>query len=116
VPNLRDLGGWPTGEGRVRSGLIFRSAEIDKLRDEDVPAFEQLGIRSIYDLRTQGERTAQPDRVPTGIEHIVVDVLADSSNAAPAQLMKVLDDPQGAVELLGGGKAVSLFEHGYRES
>jgi protein-tyrosine phosphatase len=116
VPNLRDLGGWPTRDGgRVRRGLLYRSAQLDKLQDGDLPAFEKLGIRSVYDLRTERERAAQPDRVPEGAEHIVVDVLADSSDAAPAQLVKVLDDPQAATELLGGDKAIEMFQQGYRD-
>jgi protein-tyrosine phosphatase len=58
-----------------------------------------------YDLRTKAEHTAQPDRVPDGTEYIVVDVLADSTGAAPAQLEKALSDPKLAEELLGGGKS-----------
>ena len=28
VPNFRDLGGWATPNGRVRHGMMFRSAEF----------------------------------------------------------------------------------------
>jgi protein-tyrosine phosphatase len=116
VPNLRDLGGWPTRDGgRVRGGLLYRSTELDKLAGADMAAFAGLGIRSVYDLRTEAERTAQPDRLPPGTEYVVVDVLKDSVNAAPAQLFKVLADPQAAEEMLGGGKGLALFESGYRE-
>jgi len=116
VPNLRDLGGWPTRDGGyVRAGLLYRSIELDKLAGADMAAFAGLGIRSVYDLRTEAERTAQPDRLPPGTEYVVVDVLKDSVNAAPAQLFKVLADPQAAEEMLGGGKGLALFESGYRE-
>jgi protein-tyrosine phosphatase len=116
VPNLRDLGGWQTGDGgRVRYGLAYRGVELDKLQGDDMIAFTNLGIRSIYDLRTEPERSAQPDNVPPGTEYIVVDVLKDASGAAPAQLMKALGDPKAAEQMLGGGKAVALFEHGYRQ-
>ena len=116
VPNLRDIGGWPTRTGgRVRRGLLFRSTELDKLQGDDLDAFAKLGVRSVYDLRTAAERTAQPDRVPAGTRVIVVDVLADAAGAAPAQLLQVLGDPQAAVAMLGGGKAVTLFEQGYRQ-
>ena len=73
-------------------------------------AFSKLGVRSVYDLRIEAERQAQPDRVPEGTEVIVCDVLADSADAAPAQLQKVIADPKGAEDILGGGKAVALFE------
>ncbi len=116
VPNLRDLGGWPTRDGgRVRAGLLYRSTELDRLAGDDLAAVEALGIRTVFDLRTEAERTVQPDRLPRGAELVVVDVLADSSDAAPAQLMKVLGDPTAAAELLGDGKAVTMFEHSYRE-
>jgi len=116
VPNLRDLGGWPTRDGGyVRAGLLYRSIELDKLAGADMAAFAGLGIRSVYDLRTEAERTAQPDRLPPGTEYVVVDVLKDSVNAAPPQLFKVLSDPKAAEEMLGGGKGLALFESGYRE-
>ena len=116
VPNLRDLGGWPTKEGRqVRRGLLYRSTELDKLQGTDMAAFAKLGIRTVFDLRTEAERQAQPDRVPAGSEQIVCDVLAGASDAAPAQLQKVISNPKGADALLGDGRAVALLEQGYRQ-
>ncbi len=52
--------------------------------------------------------------VPAGIEYVVLDILKDSSSAGPAQVLKVLGDPKAAEAMLGGGRAVSLFEKGYR--
>lgn len=116
VPNLRELGGWQTRDGgRVRYGLAFRGIELDKLQGDDMAAFAKLGIRSVYDFRTEPERAAQPDQVPPGVEYIVVDVLKDAPGAGPAQLLKVLSDPKQAEQMLGGGKAVAMFEHGYRQ-
>lgn len=115
VPNLRDLGGWPTPDGHVRYGLLFRSAEFSNLRGDDAAAFARLGIRSVYDLRTEDERAAQPNQVPAGTEYIVLDILKDSPQAGVAQLLAVLGDPKAAEAVLGGGKALALFEQGYRE-
>jgi protein-tyrosine phosphatase len=116
LPNLRDLGGWPTRDGgRVRAGLLYRSTELDKLAGADLAAFAGLGVRTVYDLRTAAERTAQPDRLPAGTEYVVLDVLKDSADAVPAQLLKVVSDPQAAEEMLGGGKALALVESAYRE-
>jgi len=116
VPNLRELGGWPTRDGgRVRAGLLYRSTELDKLTGADMAAFAALGIRSVYDLRTEAERSVQPDRLPPGTEYVVVDVLEDLADAAPAQLSKVLADPKAAEEMFGGGKGQALFESAYRE-
>jgi protein-tyrosine phosphatase len=46
---------------------------------------------------------------------VVCDVLADSQDAAPAQLMNALTDPALAEQMLGGDKAVTLFDSAYRE-
>ncbi|MBI4675634.1 MAG: tyrosine-protein phosphatase [Chloroflexi bacterium] len=111
LPNLRDIGGWQTRDGaRVRTGLLYRSTELDKLHGEDMGTFAKLGIRSVYDLRTEAERSAQPDRLPPNTEYIVLDVLKDLSGAAPAQVLMALSDPKIAAEMLGGGKAVAHFE------
>jgi protein-tyrosine phosphatase len=115
VPNLRDLGGWPTADGHVRYGLLFRSAEFSDLQGEDAAAFARLGIRSVFDLRTEAERAKQPNQVPPGIEYVVLDILKDSAQAGAAQLLAVLGDPKAAEAMLGGGKAVALFEESYRE-
>jgi protein-tyrosine phosphatase len=116
VPNLRDIGGYTTpGGGRVRAGVLYRSTALAKLADADLPAFGALGIRTVFDLRTKDERTAAPDRVLPGVRAVVLDVMEDSAGAAPAQLESVLSDPAAAVGMLGGGKAVPLFQRGYRE-
>ena len=117
LPNLRDLGGWPTaGGGRVRRGLLYRSTDLGKLSDADMPAVAALGLRAVYDLRTEAERTAEPDRVPAGADHIVLDVLADVPGAGPAQLLAFLSDPGAAAAELGGGRGVAIMERGYRDT
>ena len=115
APNLRDLGGWPTADGgRIRSGLVFRSAGLDRLADEDLPAFGELGISTVFDLRTQHETTDQPDRLPAGIASVQLDVLADADRAAPAELRRIFSDPTLAGEQLGDGQAERYFESAYR--
>jgi protein-tyrosine phosphatase len=116
LPNLRDLGGWPTrGGGRVRSGLLYRSTELHKLSDEDVAALEARGVRTVFDLRTEAERAAKPDRLPGGADEVIVDVLADASGSEPARLQEAIVDPAAAQAMLGGGKAERLFAHAYRQ-
>ncbi len=115
VPNLRDLGGWATPDGTVAAGRLFRSAEFAGLEGDDLGAFEALGIRTVYDLRTEAERTAQPNTVPAGVGYTVLDVLADADGAGPALLLQVMGDPAAAEELLGGSKALGLFEQAYRD-
>jgi len=115
VPNLRDLGGWATPNGKVVSGQVYRSAEFSALGGPAAAEFASLGIRTVYDLRTAGERDANANVVPTGTEYIVLDILADRPGAGPAQMLQVLSDPKAAEQLLGDGKAVTMFEESYRQ-
>jgi protein-tyrosine phosphatase len=116
LPNLRDLGGWPTVDGgTVRYGQVFRSTALQALAGEDVAALRDLGIRTVYDLRTEAEKSEQPDQVPDGVGYAEIDVLADSTDSAPAQVMELLGNPQAAQEALGGGKAQTMFAIAYRE-
>jgi protein-tyrosine phosphatase len=67
--NLRDLGGHRTADGRrVKHGCLFRSDELCALTDADVNAITALGIRVVFDLRNDHERSSRPNRLPDGIE------------------------------------------------
>jgi len=114
APNLRDLGGWRTSDGSVvRRGVVYRSAELARLSGDDVLAFGALGIRTVYDLRTAAERSAHPDQLPPPTKLTVLDVLADATGAAPAELAEALHDPHAASAALGDGKAQSMFVAAY---
>lgn len=59
--NLRDLGGWPTADGRrVRTGLVFRAPALARLPSEDLATLAGLGLRSVCDFRGVRERAALP--------------------------------------------------------
>ena len=56
VHNFRDLGGLMTDRNkRIRKGIIYRSANPDKINKEDLQILQNLKIRSIVDLRAPGE-------------------------------------------------------------
>jgi protein-tyrosine phosphatase len=55
--NFRDLGGYPTRDGRsIRWRRIFRSNHLGRLTDEDIAVVRGLGVRSAFDFRGQDER------------------------------------------------------------
>ena len=115
LANLRDVGGWPAaGGGKVRHGLLYRSMNLGSLDDAGVAALAELGIRTVFDLRTEAERQAAPDRLPQGTDLITADVLAGSPHAAPAEFLAMLNDPKLATERLGDGRALEMFGQGYR--
>lgn len=117
VPNLRDVGGYPAADGAtVRTGLVYRSTDLGGVTDTDLRALDALGLAAVYDLRTVAEREVRPDRVPTGAKEVPLDVLADRDpSAAPAMMLKVLEDPVLARQLLGGDQAAGHLLDSYRD-
>lgn len=57
VQNFRDLGGYPSypTKKRLRWGMIYRSAQIDSLECYSRRELKNIGIKTIIDLRSQGE-------------------------------------------------------------
>jgi len=116
VPNLRDVGGKPTRDGRlVRSGLLYRSGTLGRLEEADTEALSRLGLRRVYDLRGAREREAMPDRLPRGTEYLSCDVLADWTEAGPDQVFALVEDPDAARKQLGGGRLEALWVEQYRK-
>lgn len=70
VSNFRDIGGWPihrptfahSGAVCVRPNLIFRSANTAGLTDSGARSITKLGIRTVFDLRSEEE--VDKDGVP----------------------------------------------------
>src|ERR1700743_1004868 len=63
--NFRDLGGYPTGDGRVvRTGLVFRSGALHALTDADRDRLREFGVRVAVDLRPAEEQAAEPTSAP----------------------------------------------------
>lgn len=59
--NFRDLGGYTTQDGRqIKSGQLFRSGVLHHLTETDYQKIEQLGIRTVVDLRASEERMMEP--------------------------------------------------------
>jgi protein-tyrosine phosphatase len=68
VRNLRDAGGFATaaddrgGSGRVRSGLLFRSAALWELTPEGAERLASLGLSTVIDLRSEPEAEHWPNQ------------------------------------------------------
>ncbi len=72
VRNFRDLGGYPALDGRVtRWGEVFRADAVSLLTQEGWRSLGELNIKTVYDLRRQGER----DRSPTVEHDLALDVV-----------------------------------------
>jgi protein-tyrosine phosphatase len=54
--NFRDLGGYPTLDGRsTRWGRLYRSDTLQELTEEDLAQLRGIGLVSVIDLRTPNE-------------------------------------------------------------
>lgn len=70
--NFRDLGGYAASNGgTVAWGRLYRSGVMADLTDPDVAYLSGLGIRIVCDLRSEGERSAFPTRLPAADDRAV---------------------------------------------
>ncbi|MET0729324.1 MAG: tyrosine-protein phosphatase [Acidimicrobiales bacterium] len=78
--NFRDLGGYATQDGgRVRWGLIFRSAALHRLTAADVSTLGRLGLRVVYDLRGDAERDLAPSVLPDEVRNELFPIGGDAA-------------------------------------
>jgi protein-tyrosine phosphatase len=68
--NFRDLGGYPTADGRrTRWRRLFRADGLSRLTENDMAAFASLGVVTVIDLRTDLEATTQ-GRFPGDVDGV----------------------------------------------
>ena len=81
VPNVRDLGGYQTKDGRrVKEGLIIRGVSTSKFdTSHDKELFNKLNIKTIFDLRSNGEIEHSPDYIPGQIKYYNYPGIVDES-------------------------------------
>ena len=59
--NTRDIGGYQTGDLRtLRSRQIIRSENLSRLSPADFQKLEEIGVRTVIDLRTDREHEKAP--------------------------------------------------------
>ncbi|MFD4605653.1 tyrosine-protein phosphatase [Streptomyces sp. NPDC058464] len=120
--NFRDLGGYPTADGRrIRPGRLYRADSLGKLREgtRDWDRFLSLGIRTVVDLRHPWEAEGR-GRVPShpsftyhnlSIEHRPYDQAALAPDIDPGpylaeRYMEVAED--GVTEIRRALELVAL--------
>ena len=80
--NMRDLGGFPAGEGStVRWGLLYRSDSLCKLTSAGEQLLRERGVRTVIDLRTRKELADNPNplRKRDGIAYHNIELMAPNS-------------------------------------
>ncbi len=107
APAFRDIGGLATQDGRqVRRGRVFRSDALERLSARDQDTFRALGIRTVCDLRSEGERTRHPNRLPPDLafEQVHLGILTDvrAGDARVFDALRRSPDAAGAREMMLG--------------
>lgn len=68
--NVRDLGGYPTADGRaIKWGLVYRGDGPERIDGDDRAEIVRRGIATVIDLRAASERGASWSVVDGGIVH-----------------------------------------------
>lgn len=81
IYNFRDFGGYAGLNGRsVVTGVLFRSAHLNNLNEDDLSAIDALPVGTVVDLRHAPERKRQPSKWPPTSERAAV--LTQPMNAA----------------------------------
>ena len=93
--------------------MLFRSSGLHGLAREDGDAIARLGVGTVYDLRLAREQAEAPDRLPAGLRHVPLDVLA-AWTGGPGGPFAWEDDPSAARDALGNGRAEALWAEQYR--
>ncbi|MFI6395317.1 tyrosine-protein phosphatase [Nonomuraea sp. NPDC050540] len=113
APNLRDVGGQATRDGRkVRTGLAFRAGALDRLDEQDQRRLHDAGVRLVCDLRTSTERSEQPDRLVDGITYLVLDVQRGGGHGA--DIASLFTSPDQAEALRSPRAAENFIVEVYR--
>lgn len=115
VPNTRDLGGLPVDGGVFASGQVFRSSALGAVSEADARVLIDLGVSTVYDLRTEAERATEPDSLPGPARLVHLDVLADANLSVAALIGKLRNDTGALNELLGDGSIQQMLTESYRD-
>jgi protein-tyrosine phosphatase len=107
ITNFRDLGGYHSRYGgAVRWGVVFRADALHGLSTGDLAVYEGLGLRAVYDLRRDVERTERPDPFPSFPLAMIGRPVDDQTETAPPAINTTEEGERFLYELYSG-----LIEH-----
>ena len=110
---VRELGGLRAADGRVvRHGLLYRGAVLTNLTPKQCELIDGMGLRLVFDLRSEAEAQGNADYVPEGAEYVRIAGMYDASGEevdfSPAGIVRLneqLDDPSQLMPTLYAGMA-----------
>ncbi|MBF6302177.1 tyrosine-protein phosphatase [Nocardia amamiensis] len=115
APNARDIGDYPTqGNGKLRTGVVFRTEAMDKITAADQQKLVTLGITKVIDFRSPTESQANPDKLPASIP-VQARPVYDPANDFYVMVGKAVQGgPAVQQQMFGDGKAAEIMRAYYR--
>ena len=87
VSNFRDLGGYPTRDGRtVKWGQLYRSGHLAALSSRGLESLAKLNLHTVVDFRSGFEIKKQPDQLPAGTEYLHLPVLEEANETLAREI------------------------------
>lgn len=78
VKNAREFGGYAAYGGKtVKHGLLLRTGKLASATEADIATLKGLNLSTIIDLRSDYEKTAEPDPAIDGVTSIAIPIAAD---------------------------------------
>jgi protein-tyrosine phosphatase len=94
IANFRDLGGYPTADGRqVKWGVLYRAASLSQPSRADLRGLQQLHLATLIDFRSAAEKAAEPDHLPdpAGFKVVAIPTLDDGNKAMVGEIMQRIE-------------------------
>ena len=81
--NFRDLGNYTTENGEsLRSGMLYRSGTLSACSNSDVQILDSLGIKTVINFLTEGERRVRgEDILPGGTKSVFLPISGENQEA-----------------------------------
>ncbi len=115
APNARDIGDYPTqGNGKLRTGVVFRTDALDKLTAADQQQLVASGITKVIDFRSPAESGANPDKLPASIPAVARPIYDPADDFYVMVGKAVQGGPAVQQQMLGDGKAAGIMRDYYR--
>lgn len=80
--NTRTLAGYVGVDGKRVNDLVLRSDNLSSLTAGDIAKLDERGLKTVVDLRTEIEKTVQPNKKLAGVTTVDADVLGKLSPIA----------------------------------
>ena len=103
--NIRDIGGYPTADGRhTRWGTFLRADSLHRLPPASQAALIDYGIRTVVDLRQRDALEEAPDVFADSskVAYFHHDMIGDDEPSEPAQPVGSLDPADRIARFYGG--------------